>query len=96
MVSGDVTELQQHSTCSNSNFNLLWPKCSTDKPQWCFPSEMPEKDDPIHSDLAELGAEIIAAKGYEKTKGKSKSYHLKAVAILQCPWREILYLVGGS
>ncbi|KAK8846871.1 hypothetical protein IAR55_005961 [Kwoniella newhampshirensis] len=29
-------------------------------------------------------------------KGKNKSYHLKALAVVQCPWREVLYLDSDS
>ena len=65
-------------------------------PQWCFPSEMPGPDEGVHAELAELGAKIVAAKGYEKDAGKSKSYHLKAIAVVQCPWQEVLYLVSVS
>lgn len=36
----------------------------------------------------------MEAKGQEKDKGKNKSYHLKAIAVVQCPWREVLYLVS--
>lgn len=38
---------------------------------------------------------MVEAKGQEKDKGKNKSYHLKAIAVVQCPWREVLYLVSG-
>jgi alpha 1,2-mannosyltransferase len=44
--------------------------------------------------LRKLGAELVEAKGQEKDKGKNKSYHLKAIAVVQCPWREVLYLVS--
>ncbi len=50
----------------------------------------------FRDELKELGAELVAAKGYEKDKGKNKSYHLKAIAIVQCPWRHVLYLVSIS
>jgi len=36
------------------------------------------------------------AAGQTRDKGKNKSYHLKAIAVVQCPWREILYLDSDS
>ena len=56
---------------------------------------MPGPEEGIHSELAELDAKIVTAKGYEKDAGTKKSYHLKAVAVVECPWREVLYLVGA-
>ena len=64
--------------------------------QYHFPSERPDDDDPIRRELRDLGAELVEAKGQEKDKGKAKSYHLKALAVVQCPWREVLYLVSGQ
>ncbi|WVR04521.1 hypothetical protein IAU60_001525 [Kwoniella sp. DSM 27419] len=61
-----------------------------------FPSETPPLDDPIREDLASLGAELVAAQGQEKDKGKTKSYHLKALAVVQSPFREVLYLDSDS
>ena len=72
---------------------LRWALMIT-RVQWCFPSELPQKDDPIHQELRELGAVMVAADGYAKDKGKNKSYHLKAIAVVQSPWREVLYLVS--
>jgi len=46
--------------------------------------------------MKELSAELVEAKGQAKDKGKTKSYHLKALAVVQCPWREVLYLVSPS
>jgi hypothetical protein len=64
--------------------------------QYHFPSETPPEDDPIREELRELGAELVPAAGQEKDKGKNKSYHLKAIAVVQCPWREVLYLDSDS
>ncbi|KAK1926445.1 mannosyltransferase putative-domain-containing protein [Papiliotrema laurentii] len=61
-----------------------------------FPSESPADDDPIRAELKELGAELVAAAGQEKDEGKKKSYHLKAIAVVQSPWREVLYLDSDS
>ncbi|WWD22183.1 hypothetical protein CI109_106674 [Kwoniella shandongensis] len=61
-----------------------------------FPSERPDDDDPIRQQLSDLGAELVEAKGQAKDKGKNKSYHLKALAVVQCPWREVLYLDSDS
>jgi len=36
------------------------------------------------------------AAGQTRDKGKNKSYHLKAIAVVQCPWREVLYLDSDS
>jgi hypothetical protein len=44
--------------------------------------------------MRELGAELVEAVGEEKDKEAKKSYHLKAIAVVQCPWREVLYLVS--
>ena len=74
----------------------MWKRKRTlnDVVQWHFPSESPAEDDPIREQLRELGAELVPAVGQEKDKGKNKSYHLKALAVMQCPWREVLYLVS--
>jgi alpha 1,2-mannosyltransferase len=36
----------------------------------------------------------VAVKGQMKDEGKSKSYHIKAASITDCPWREVIYLVS--
>jgi alpha 1,2-mannosyltransferase len=61
-----------------------------------FPSERPADDDPIRQDLYELAVELVEATGQAKDVGKTKSYHLKALAVVQCPWREVLYLDSDS
>ncbi|ORY27091.1 mannosyltransferase putative-domain-containing protein [Naematelia encephala] len=61
-----------------------------------FPSERPDDNAPIRKELRELGAELVEAVGQERDKNKNKSYHLKALAVVQCPWREILYLDSDS
>ncbi|OXB37179.1 hypothetical protein LQV05_003825 [Cryptococcus neoformans] len=61
-----------------------------------FPSESPPADDPIRTELAELGARLVEAKGQTRDKGKNKSYHLKALAVVQCPWQEVLYIDSDS
>lgn len=61
-----------------------------------FPSETRPADDPLVLELNELGVELVEAKGQAKDAGKSKSYHLKAIAVVQCPWREVLYLDSDS
>lgn len=43
----------------------------------------------------ELGAELVEAVGTTKDLTRGKNYHLKAIAIVQCPWREVLYLVSS-
>jgi alpha 1,2-mannosyltransferase len=35
----------------------------------------------------------VAVKGQMRDEGKSKSYHIKAASITDCPWREVIYLV---
>ena len=64
--------------------------------QYHFPSERPADNDPMWAEFRELGVELVEAKGQERDKGKAKSYHLKAIAVVQSPWREVLYLVSGS
>jgi hypothetical protein len=65
-------------------------------PQYCFPEELPPDDDEIYRKLAEVGAELTAAKGQKKDKGKNKSYHLKAIAMIENPFAEVLYLDSDS
>ncbi|KAK4688144.1 alpha 1,2-mannosyltransferase, partial [Tremellales sp. Uapishka_1] len=62
--------------------------------QYHFPSEAPGDD--IRAELRELGGELVEAKGQEKDEGKNKSYHLKAIAVIQAPWQEVLYLDSDS
>lgn len=57
-----------------------------------FPSEKPPADSDLVKEALELGAELVEAKGTSKDPGRRKNYHLKAIAIVQCPWREVLYL----
>lgn len=57
-----------------------------------FPSERPPADSPLVKEANELGAVLVEAKGTEKDLKRRKNYHLKAIAIVQCPWREVLYL----
>lgn len=61
-----------------------------------FPSERPADDDPIRQELDELAVQLVEATGQSKDAGKTKSYHLKALAVVQCPWREVLYLDSDS
>ncbi|WRT64911.1 uncharacterized protein IL334_001850 [Kwoniella shivajii] len=61
-----------------------------------FPSERPGDDDPIRAELKVLGAELVEAAGQTKDAGKNKSYHLKALAVVQAPFREVLYLDSDS
>ncbi|WWC67796.1 uncharacterized protein I206_101709 [Kwoniella pini CBS 10737] len=61
-----------------------------------FPSEKPSVDDPIVKDLQELNAELVEAAGQMKDAKKTKSYHLKALAVVQSPFREVLYLDSDS
>ncbi|KIR96527.1 hypothetical protein L804_06006 [Cryptococcus deuterogattii 2001/935-1] len=68
----------------------------TRRSQYHFPSEAPPADDPIRTELAELGARLVEAKGQTRDKGKNKSYHLKAIAVVQCPWQEVLYVDSDS
>ncbi|CDZ97044.1 Alpha-mannosyltransferase [Phaffia rhodozyma] len=57
-----------------------------------FPSEKPPADSKLVQEARELGAELVEAKGSVKDEKRRKNYHLKALAIVQCPWREVLYL----
>ncbi|WVW78612.1 hypothetical protein I302_100571 [Kwoniella bestiolae CBS 10118] len=61
-----------------------------------FPSERPNDDDPIREELKELGAELVEALGQTRDTKKNKSYHLKALAVVQSPFREVLYLDSDS
>ncbi|WWC59407.1 uncharacterized protein I303_101962 [Kwoniella dejecticola CBS 10117] len=61
-----------------------------------FPSEKPKEDDPIVNDLKELNAELVEAAGQQRDAKKNKSYHLKALAVVQSPFREVLYLDSDS
>lgn len=59
-----------------------------------FPSEKPPSDSALVKEARELGAEMVEAVGTTKDLTRGKNYHLKAIAIVQCPWREVLYLVS--
>ncbi len=54
-----------------------------------FPEERLNDDDPIREELKNLGVEIVEAQGTTRDEGTAKSYHLKAIAIVQCElsWR---------
>jgi alpha 1,2-mannosyltransferase len=49
-----------------------------------FPEERLAEDDPQRKELEELAVKLVEAKGEKKDQGKNKSYHLKAIAIIQC------------
>lgn len=61
-----------------------------------FPSERPPEDSALVKEANELGAVLVEAKGTSKDLKRRKNYHLKAIAMVQCPWREVLYLVRSS
>ncbi len=49
-----------------------------------FPEERPSDDDPLRKELEDLGVQLVEAEGERRDEGKSKSYHLKAIAVIQC------------
>lgn len=51
-----------------------------------FPEERLAEDDPQRKELEELAVKLVEAKGEKKDQGKNKSYHLKAIAIIQCEY----------
>jgi len=57
-----------------------------------FPSEAPKPDDPIRQTLADLGATLVSATSRTKDNTRTKNYHLKAQAIIEAPYAEVLYL----
>ncbi|KAF8309130.1 hypothetical protein DL93DRAFT_2126696 [Clavulina sp. PMI_390] len=57
-----------------------------------FPSEAPEPDDPIRETLTSLGATLVSATSRTKDSTRTKNYHLKAQAIVEAPYAEVLYL----
>ncbi|TXT06091.1 hypothetical protein VHUM_03564 [Vanrija humicola] len=61
-----------------------------------FPSEAPDPEDEIIQQLADLNVTLVSAVGQKKDPKHNKSYHLKAIAVIQCPWREVLYLDSDS
>ncbi|ODN80348.1 hypothetical protein L202_02608 [Cryptococcus amylolentus CBS 6039] len=61
-----------------------------------FPEEAPAEDDPIRETLANLNAQLVSVPGQQKDAHKTKSYHLKALAITSCPFRHVLYLDSDS
>lgn len=61
-----------------------------------FPEEAPAEDDPIREQLKELNAELTAVEGQTKDRNARKSYHLKAIAMIQCKYRHVLYLDSDS
>ncbi|EJT50851.1 hypothetical protein A1Q1_07959 [Trichosporon asahii var. asahii CBS 2479] len=61
----------------------------------CFPEEAPGEDDAPRRELAEMDAIIRPIAG-EKKKPEGKSYHLKALAVIQSPFQHVLYLDSDS
>lgn len=61
-----------------------------------FSEEALPDDHETRRELEQLGVQLVEAKGETKDAGKTKSYHLKALAVVQCPWREVLYLDSDS
>ncbi len=57
-----------------------------------FPGEEPHSDDDIWKQLADLKIQLVAVQGQSKDVGKTKSYHLKAIAVVQSPFQEVLYM----
>lgn len=57
-----------------------------------FPSEAPAPDDPIRTTLSDLGATLVSASSRTKDATRTKNYHLKAQAIVEAPYAEVLYL----
>ena len=57
-----------------------------------FPSEAPKDDDPIRETLTKLGATLVSAASRTKDTSRTKNYHLKAQAIVEAPYAEVLYL----
>lgn len=61
-----------------------------------FPEERPDPTSEIVQQLRELDVELVEAPGQTRDAGQTKSYHLKALAIVECPWQEVLYLDSDS
>jgi alpha 1,2-mannosyltransferase len=60
-----------------------------------FASERPADDDPIREELEQLGAKLVQA-NRSKDSSRVKNYHLKAQAIVEAEWAEIIYLVSPT
>jgi hypothetical protein len=61
-----------------------------------FPDEALPPDHTLRTELQELGVELVEASGQTRDQGKTKSYHLKAIAVVDSPWKEVLYLDSDS
>ncbi|ORX34456.1 mannosyltransferase putative-domain-containing protein [Kockovaella imperatae] len=59
---------------------------------WCSDLDRPDSEDPIHQQLRELDAIILPIQGSKKIAGRDRSHVIKAAAIIQSKWQEVLYL----
>ncbi|KZT62802.1 glycosyltransferase family 71 protein [Calocera cornea HHB12733] len=57
-----------------------------------FPSEKPPEDSPLVAELEGLNAKLVEAVGTVRDSSRTKNYHLKAMAIVECEWAEVIYL----
>ncbi|EJU06345.1 hypothetical protein DACRYDRAFT_97827 [Dacryopinax primogenitus] len=57
-----------------------------------FPSEKPPEDSPLVAELEGLNAKLVEAVGTTRDRSRTKNYHLKAMAIVESEWAEVIYL----
>lgn len=55
-----------------------------------FPGERPDRE--LRQELEELGATLRTVETAVRDPGRTKNYHIKATAIIQSAFREVLYL----
>lgn len=56
-----------------------------------FPSERPDPNSPLVSELKELNAKLVEATGRDRDPTRQKNYQLKAQSIVESEWAEVIY-----
>jgi alpha 1,2-mannosyltransferase len=56
-----------------------------------FPSERPDPNSPLVSELQQLNAKLVEATGRDRDPTREKNYQLKAQSIVECEWAEVIY-----
>ena len=57
-----------------------------------FPSERPNPNSSVVSELEKLNAKLVEASGRDRDPTREKNYQLKAQSIVECEWAEVIYL----
>ncbi|KAF8577361.1 glycosyltransferase family 71 protein [Ramaria rubella] len=56
-----------------------------------FPSERPDPNSPLVSELRDLNAKLVEATGRDRDPTREKNYQLKAQSIVESEWAEVIY-----